>query len=279
MNLYDHEKNSCTKILTVLALLVLLAAPLHADIVLSTFSSETLGGLTFEDGDLVEYDMSGNSSTLFFDEDLFSGNENIDAIHILDSGNIVLSTRDNATLGGLSFGDGDLVEYNTSTNAATIFLNESVFNQNEDIDALFIQSNGSIVLSTDTSATIDGLSFGEGDLIEYNPTTDTASVLLSSTLFGQNIDIDAVHILDDGDYLLSSQSSTTLAGVTFSGGDVIRYNATTQVASIFMDESLFSNDANIDAIYGLDGLGTGVPEPATIAILSLGSLAILAKRK
>jgi len=51
------------------------------------------------------------------------------------------------------------------------------------------------------------------------------------------------------------------------------------VASIFMDESLFSNDANIDAIYGLDGLGTGVPEPATIAILSLGSLAILAKRK
>ena len=283
MNLYDHEKKNCTKILTVLALIVLYTAPLYADFVLSTFSSETLGGLGFEDGDLVDYDISGDTSTLFFDEDLFSANENIDAIHVLASGNLVLSTRESATLGGLTFEDGDLVEYNTSTNIASLFLSESVFRmeryQNEDIDAVFIKSNGNIVLSTDNSATIGGLDFGEGDLIEYNPTTETASLLLSNTVFSQNTNIDAVHILDNGDFLLSSQSSTTLAGLTFSGGDIVQYNPTTQTVTLFLSESLSSNNANIDAIFGTDELASSVPEPATIALLSLGSIAILKKKK
>ena len=135
------------------------------------------------------------------------------------------------------------------------------------------------MLSTDNSATIGGLDFGEGDLIEYNPTTETASLLLSNTVFSQNTNIDAVHILDNGDFLLSSQSSTTLAGLTFSGGDIVQYNPTTQTVALFLSESLSSNNANIDAIFGTDELASSVPEPATIALLSLGSIAILKKKK
>jgi len=272
MNLYDHEKNSCTKILTVLVLTIFFAVPLQANLVLSTSSGETLGGLSFEDGDLVDYDTSGDISTLFFNEDLFSNGEDIDAVHVLANGNIVLSTQGYATLGGLSFDDGDLIEYNTSTNTATMFLSESVFSGNEDIDAIFIRSNGNIVLSTGNSASIGNLNFDKDDLVEYNPTSQIASVQLSSTHIENNEDIDTVHILDDGDFLLSTESGATLGSLSFDDGDIIRYNLTTQVASLFLSESVFSNSADIDALTGIDGLANGVPEPATIALISLGGL-------
>ena len=79
--------------------------------VLSTIDGATLGGVTFRDGDLVRYDDVTDTATLIFDEDGFSANENIDALHVLANGNILLSTVNDATLGGLTFRDGDIVEY------------------------------------------------------------------------------------------------------------------------------------------------------------------------
>ena len=117
---------------------------------------------TFEDGDLVESDPF-DSATLFFDEDLFSDDEDIDAVHVLANGNIVLSTKGSATLGGLSFQDQDLVIYNPSgvsvggiaagtaqllVDGSNLIVNES--DVDEDIDAVHVLDNGNIVFSTKT---------------------------------------------------------------------------------------------------------------------------------
>ena len=69
--------------------------------VLSTSVDATLGGVNFTEGDLVEYDIASDTAVIIFNgASLFGGPEDIDAVHILPSGNIVLSTETGATLGG-----------------------------------------------------------------------------------------------------------------------------------------------------------------------------------
>ena len=65
----------------------------------------------------------------------------------------------------------------------------------------------------------------------------------------------------------------------FENGDLIDYDVSGDTSTLFFNENLFSASENIDAIYGTEQLTNGVPEPATIAILSFGSLAIFAKKK
>lgn len=267
--------NAISVIFALGALSILFASPVSAtSIILSTDATETLGGLTFYDGDLAEYNLTTDTATLYFDEGLFSGvGEEITAVHILANGNIILSTDTGATLGGLTFRDGDLIEYNPTTDVGTLYFNEDLFAGDEGIDAAYINGSGNIILSTIDGATLGGLTFGGGDLAEYNPTTDVATLFFDGSLFDGSENIDAAHILDNGNIILSTDGGATLGGLTFANGSLAEYNPTTDVATLYFNESLFSSNANIDAVYV-----TTLPEPTTIALLGLGCL-IFAGRK
>ena len=252
------------------------ASPANATIILSTDATETLGGLTFNNGDLAEYNPTTDTATLYFDGTLFGSSENINAAHILANGNIILSVdKDGTTLGGLTFGNGDLIEYNPTTDVGTLYFDESLFvGGNEDIDAVHILDNGNTILSTIDGATLGGLTFGSGDLAEYNPTTDVATLFFDGSLFDGAENIDAAHILDNGNIILSTEGAATLDGLTFANGDLAEYNPTTDVATLYFSETLFSSNANVDAVYV-----TTVPEPATIALLGLGCLVLIDRKR
>ncbi len=218
-------------------------------ILLSTKNSARLGGLFFENGDLVKYNPATNSATLFFDEDLFSNGENIDAVTVLANGNIVLSTTSRATLGGLTFKDGDLAEYNPATNSATLLFDEDLFSNGEDVRAFGVTSNGNIILTTQNGARLGGIRFDQDELVEYNPATNTATLLFDESLFTRNEAIDAVHRLNNGNLVLSTTGRATLGGLTFEDGDLVEYNPATDVASIYFNEDLFIWNEDIDAVY------------------------------
>lgn len=260
-------------ILSLVFVLVAVTSTARADIVLSTTETETLGGVEMRDGDLVNYNFDTDTGTIVFNEDLFSHNEDVDALHILDNGNFVISTKNGATLGGLTFEDGDLVEYNASTGTASLFFDEDLFSGNEDIDALSILANGNLVLSTTGSATLGGLSFGRDDLIAYDPVAGTASLYFNGNAFTSYCeDIDAVHVLASGNILLSTITGATLGGLTFEDGDVVEYNPQTHTATIFFDEDLLQcNTEDVDAVY--------VPEPCTIALLGMGGIGLIARKR
>jgi hypothetical protein len=250
---------------------IVFASPANATtIILSADDTETLGGLTFSKDDLVEYNPSTDTATLYLDGSLFQGSTDIDAAHVLDSSNIILSTFGNSTLGGLTFSSGDLVEYNPTTDTATLYFHNDLFSQTENIDAAFILDNGNIILSTVGGATLGGLSFGADDLIEYNPTTDTATLFLDGSLFSATENIDAAHVLDSGNIILSTVDSATLGGLSFTCGDLVEYNPTTDVATLYFDENNFTGGTNINAVYV-----TTLPEPATVALLGLGCLILV----
>lgn len=266
------QSKSAKAIFLILSLLTSLHGPAAngTPVLLSTTSGATLGGLTIRDGDIAQYAPSTNTAALFFNEDLFPGEADINALSVLDNGNIVLSTNENETLGGLTFEDEDLVEYNPNTGVAILlFDGDQVFSGEEDIDAVHVSANGTIVLSTEGDATLGGLTIGDDDLALYDPDTGTASLLFDGgALFSNGFeDIDAVHLLDDGNILLSTLTGATLGGLTFEDGDLVEYNPNSDSASIFFDEDLYSADEDIDAVSF-----TRVPEPTSLALASLGLL-------
>jgi hypothetical protein len=211
---------------------------------LSTIGNAKLGGLTFGDDDLVEYDPAADNSTLAFDGGaLFNAtNEDIAAVHVLSNGHIVLSTVANATLG-----DGGALFSNT----------------NEDINAAHVLSNGHIVLSTVGNARLGGLTFGDDDLVDYDPVSDTASLFFDGgALFSNgNEDINAAHVLSNGHIILSTVGNARLGGLTFGDDDLVDYDPVSDTASLFFDGgALFSNtreDINAASLNGSDVLTGG----------------------
>jgi hypothetical protein len=234
-----------------------------AQLYLSTANGATIGGLTFRDGDIARYDTVTGVATLYFSEDNFSQDENIDSLYILPNGNILLSTVNGATLGGLTFRDGDVVQYNPFTNTASIFFNEDLFSNNANVDGFSVLANGHYIISTVDTETLGGVNFRDGDLVDYNPVTGTASLFFNEDLFAQDEDVDGVQVLADGSILLSTRNGASIGGLTFLDGDVIRYVPSTNTATILLPESTFSANENVDGLFL-------APEPGTGLLLALG---------
>lgn len=171
--------------------------------VLSFENEVEIDNQVFRDGDLIEVDGITCGASLFFSEDLFDDDENIDAVCVLDNGHIILSTETSAKLGGTLLDPGDLVEYDPITDVGTLFLNqeEHFITHSPNIDAVCVLDSDNIILSTSGMAMLGDLpfQFGPADLVRYNSGTKTAEIILdASEKFPEYVsyrtDIDAVYI-------------------------------------------------------------------------------------
>ena len=127
----------------------------NGNIIISTDANATLpscggGNLNFGDDDLIEWDIGSNCATLIINfSPLLSacfdsgggGNtdEDIWGVHYLDDDEdmVLISLRNDCTLDGQNFEDGDIILYDPSTGTASTYLDESNFaSGNEDINAL-----------------------------------------------------------------------------------------------------------------------------------------------
>lgn len=137
-------------------------------------SSRTLGGIAITDGDIVLYDPLADVATILLDESSFADDADVDAFQLLPNGHFLLSTDDTETLGGVSFLDGDVVEYDPVGDSLSVVFSESLFGDDEEVDALWRGSDGSFYLSTFNVATLGGVSFHLDDVVRYDPVTGTA---------------------------------------------------------------------------------------------------------
>ena len=224
-------------LLLTIGLLAPLGAARAESFLIGVAGEAALGGLDFENGQLIAYDTELNLAQLYrfpngviFDEPLFGESQRIDAAHVLPNGSLILSVRSlsGATLGGLSFRNGDLVEFDGIT--ATLFFSEDLFDCPgsicEDIDAVSILPDGDIVFSTSTSAQLGSLEFQDDDLVRVERNGSNPRLFFEGDLFtGLGNDINAVHVLPNGHILFSIQSTldNVLAGVTIRQGGVVEY--------------------------------------------------------
>lgn len=74
--------------------------------------------------------------------------------------------------------------------------------------------------------------------------------------------------------MTSTFESETLGVLSFSAGGIVEYNPTTDIATLYFNEGLFSDDADVDAVYV-----TTLPEPATVVLLGLGCLVLVGRKR
>lgn len=167
---------------------------------ISTRGLADIGGLSISNGDVVEYDPVGDVATLLFSESVLSSGGNVDAFSVLSNGHFLLSTVGGDSIGGASFGPGDLVAYDPVGGTASIFLSAGAFTSSSpDIDAVHAQSDTVLILSTTGTASIGGVTFADGDLVRYDTVSDTAVIVFSQSEFTSGLeDIDAVYVEPPG---------------------------------------------------------------------------------
>ena len=230
---------------------------------------------TFKDSSPAEYDPITNTAKSFFDGYLFAENRVLDAAYgrIND---IILLTTPGAVLDGLRFGHSSLSEYHPTTNIATLLFDEYLFAKSELLDTVYITDNNNIILSTAPGGMLGSLTFKDSAVPEHSPATNTAALFFNKDLFARNELPDAVYVPDNNNTILSNAPGTILGSLTFENTNLIAYNPITNVAALRFQKSIFANDVNALDIRTADFV---VPEPATIAMLSLGTLFLLRKRK
>ena len=202
---------------------------------------------------------------------IISKSHKINAIHQLDNGNFILSAYSQINVGSASYESGDLFEYNPFTGSSSLFFSGSLFDKKENIDAVYVRDNGNIVFSTNDDAKLANVSFKKVDIVEYDPLNDQLNILMDGGTVGSNGNIQAVHILDDGDILFSIYGPQKLDDIKISKGDLFRFDiqtGTTSLAANF-DEVIHGKD--------IEGITIEIPEPASIMFLMAGTLALLGK--
>ncbi|MBA7481674.1 hypothetical protein ES707_17148 [subsurface metagenome] len=280
----------------VVVFLAVLACRVDATIIALTKGTGTPGTLTAMDvSRLTEYDLTS------------AKNKIPDAVYVRDNNDLILPTTSAAMPGSLILEDKGLPEYNPMPDIATLFSSEDLFAVNEILDVVYVRDNNDLILSATSAAMPGSLILEDKGLPEYNPMPDVATLFSAKDLFAVNDPdydpiagiatlffdedlfagnqlTDAIYIPRDNNIIPSAAPDAMPNRLTLENSGTIKYNPTTNIAALHLGESIFANMdtyasyRRIDVLYvTTDGIVT--PEPTTIAVLGLGSLFLLRKRK
>jgi endonuclease/exonuclease/phosphatase family metal-dependent hydrolase len=200
--------------------------------------TETIDGLTFNNEDIAKLSLADETFSLYFDgSDVGLGGFAIDGMAVLPTGEILLSFEIPGSVPGISgtVDDSDIVLFHPESigqetvGSFSLYFDGSdvgLSSDDEDIDAISLNAQGNLVLSTIGNASISGLTFGDEDLFVFASTSLGPSTAGSYSLLfrggDQGLtttgeDIDAVAFDADGSFLLSTTGDASVSG--FSGGD------------------------------------------------------------
>jgi hypothetical protein len=180
-----------------------------------------------------------------------------------------VSSRSSGSVGGVSFGDEDILAYDPVTGSwATYFDGSDVglAASGLDVDAFTIQSDGSILLSlNDDNINIPGVgSIDDSDIVRFIPsstganTAGTYQLYLDGSTVGLNTsseDIDAIGLAPDGRLVVSTTSSASVPGISspsVQDEDLIVFNSTSSTWSYYFEGSdvvLTEGTEDIDATW------------------------------
>ncbi|MEX2215856.1 MAG: PEP-CTERM sorting domain-containing protein [Phycisphaeraceae bacterium] len=250
--------------------------------------------------------------------------ENLFAFNIFDDGRILLTVNGTARLGsgdptkymrdgGSKFDSRDLVLYDPATDTATLYLDGALAfrmsnglpGASATIDSASLLPNGHLLISTRGGERIGSnlLEIRPGDVIEYDPVSDIATLYFDQNLFrksdgtfGAAEDIDGVSYYGDNLLLLTTNTAARLglSVFNFSDQDVVIYDLLTDTATLFFDGDNFrrSNglpgaDEDLKGIHLFLALApppstdvsVAMPEPASAALLLIAGALSLKRRR
>jgi len=183
----------------------------------SSLFNGSFGGVTFDDGDLVEIDPTNGTfvQTVIPNTVFTSSAPDFTAITQLPDGNLLFSMLGSSNTittpsGSVTFSDGDVMLYNVPTGDVSVYLSEAdLFDDGDgDVYGLHHMPDGDLLVTTNVDEMIGGTTYRDGDAFKYNIASDTATLFFSEDNFvGSNSwDIDAL-------YYVPTPGTAALAGL------------------------------------------------------------------
>lgn len=149
---------------------------------------------------------------------------------------IHISSNGNGAIGGVAFNDEDIISYNLATGVWSLLFDGSDVGIVTDVDALHVESDGSLLLSFFTTTHIAGFGVVEGqDIVRFTPTSLGATTAGSFTWFfdGSDVeldtddeDIDTLTRLPDGRLVIGSTGGFNAGGVSGVEHDLFLFTPT-----------------------------------------------------
>ncbi len=166
---------------------------------LSSTTNGTVNGLKFADEDVLRFDTTSGQWSLYLDgSDVGLGSGDIDALHQLSDGSLLLSLEGPLTLAGLAVDDSDVLRFVPSslgTNTAGTFSlyfdgsDVGLTLNGEDVNSLSLSDAG-LLLSINGNASVTGAAGRDEDLLLFAPsslgetTTGVWSLYFDGSLMG-----------------------------------------------------------------------------------------------
>lgn len=175
----------------------------------------------------------------------------------ISNGLLYLSSDSSLTINGVTYADEDILTYNTVTGVWTLLFDGSDVGATTDVDALHVESDGSLLLSFDATTTLTGFGAVEDkDIVRFIPMSlgATTAGSFAWVLDGSDVgldtageDIDALARAPDGRLVISSEGNFDAGGVT----------GTDKHLFVFTDTSLGETTSGSWSVY-FDGVDVGL---------------------
>tara|TARA_R110002073_G_scaffold148228_1_gene301230 strand:+ start:2240 stop:7267 length:5028 start_codon:yes stop_codon:yes gene_type:complete len=243
-------------------------------IYMSAQSRVSVGDLTFADEDIFIHDTRTGAWRMFFDGSDVGIRSDVDAFHLQPDGSILLSFNANTKLAGLAtIAPTDIVRFvptETGDNTAGTF--EMYFDGSdvglstyyENIDAISLDTDGNLIISTTGRFAVPGLSGSQSDLVKFNATRlgdDTAGTWqlfqngeeLGLKTSRENITGVSLNPESNQVYFTTLGNLVT-SDVKATGNDIIAYSENDPIdsTSILYVGSTNGITRSLDAIYVVD---------------------------
>jgi hypothetical protein len=173
---------------------------------------------------------------------------------------LYLSSSSSGAAGGVSFASADLLSHDLTTDVWSLYFDGSDVGVSVNVDAFFLDSDGSILLSLGTDTSIAGFgAVDDADILRFTPTSLGATTTGSFTLLldGSDVgldttgeDIDAVGRSADGRLFVSTASTWSVSGLSGNGSDLILFTAASLGETTAGSWSMFFDGSDV-------GLGDG----------------------
>jgi len=185
---------------------------------------------------------------------------NLDAYHLLTSGDALFSVDSNVSVGGITIGPADVIRHNGGSYSVEFSTTSHGVPPGVNLDALTADAQGNLVMSFDTAIELGGIDARRSDLVLYDGATFTRVFHGTAEGVPTGLGLDAVHRLLPGEVLLLSfDGSGEIDGQRFDDDDVMRFDPQSgdwQLAWAGDEQLTPWLGANLDALFaGVAGAG------------------------
>ncbi|BAY61484.1 beta-L-arabinobiosidase [Calothrix brevissima NIES-22] len=238
----------------------------------SLSGSGTVGEVAYDDEDILAYDRTNRSWSMYFDgSDVGLSSRNIRDFHINQDGSILFSLNSSLTLDGVGKVDKqDIVKFtptstgNNTAGSFSLYFDGSdvgLTKSDEAIDGIAFTKDGQLVISTTGKYDVPGASGNitgnDKDLLAFNATSLGVNTAGTWNLFFQGSDvgltdssedIDGIWIDSNNKLYFTTKGAFQVPGVTGNGADIVTFTPTSLGDITSGNYASFLDGANIGLV-------------------------------